>query len=483
MGSDIQFITTIAPSNHPPIVSGENPSNTSTGVSISLSELSVSITDSDGDLLNYTIETSPYIGSVDNSSTGNHTSGETGGIKTCNTSGLEHDNTYTWYVNVTDGTDWTNESFWFDVETSTPVLEINSTFNETADSASIGAYTIEGNMINFSLVKDPADEPVDEYFYWTNFKVKNVSGKTITFRILNADQVPFLARTYIDNQIVYSYDGENWNRITTRSYSNPVYTFTQTFTSNEVQIATLFPFSHTDMQEYLTSVSSSQYVTKTTLGLSTEGRNVDYIKLTNHLIPDTDKKHVFISSRQHAAELTASHMIRGMVDFLISENATAQIIRDTIVFHIAPMLNTDGVYDGLNRVDIDGTNQNRGWNSNISAEVNVVRDILDEIDDTYGVDVFLDWHSQMNDLDDSYIYSYTSADAYNFFNNLSRWTDFDVNIPGGIGNLGIAKNYGLNRGILSFTVEPSPHYASWTIEKMEWEGENTSKAIYEYFTL
>jgi len=174
-------------------------------------------------------------------------------------------------------------------------------------------------------------------------------------------------------------------------------------------------------------------------------------------------------------------MIKGMVDYLISEDTTAQNIRDTIVFHIAPMLNTDGVYDGLSRVDIDGTNLNREWDSSVSTEVNVVRDKINDTDDTYDVDLFLDWHSQMNGLADSFIYSYTSADAYNFFDNLSKWTDFDDNSPSGIGDLGVAKNYGLNRGILSFTVEPSPHYASWTIEKLESEGKNTSKAIYEFF--
>ncbi|GAH42728.1 unnamed protein product, partial [marine sediment metagenome] len=132
--------------------------------------------------------------------------------------------------------------------------------------------------------------------------------------------------------------------------------------------------------------------------------------------------------------------------------------------------------------DIDGTNLNREWDSTVSTEVNVVRDKLDEIDDNFGVDIFLDWHSQMDGLSDSFIYSYTSQDAYNFFDNLSKWTDFDDNSPGGIGDLGVAKNYGLNRGILSFTVEPSPHYASWTIESLELEGKNTAFAIDEYFT-
>ena len=85
-----------------------NPSNQSINVDITLSQLSVTITDPDGDTFNWTIETSPNIGS----SSGDYA---TNGSKTCSVSGLTCSNTYYWYVNVTDnGTgNWTNTSYYF----------------------------------------------------------------------------------------------------------------------------------------------------------------------------------------------------------------------------------------------------------------------------------------------------------------------------------------------------------------------------------
>ena len=81
--------------NEPPGFSDENPSDGSVDVPVTLSELSVTIEDPEGDSFDWTIETSSNIGS----SSGN---GEGNGTKTCPVSGLNYGTTYTWYVNATD---------------------------------------------------------------------------------------------------------------------------------------------------------------------------------------------------------------------------------------------------------------------------------------------------------------------------------------------------------------------------------------------
>ncbi|MCD6474279.1 MAG: hypothetical protein J7K47_05185, partial [Thermoplasmata archaeon] len=83
--------------NNPPVASNPSPADGATNVPITLSQLSIDISDPDGDLFDWTIETSPNIGS----SSGNN---EANGTKTCSISGLQYGTTYTWYVNVTDPT-------------------------------------------------------------------------------------------------------------------------------------------------------------------------------------------------------------------------------------------------------------------------------------------------------------------------------------------------------------------------------------------
>jgi len=87
--SNISFID-----NNPPIIRDPNPEN-NTIASISLAKLSLFIEDFEGDNIDWTIETSPDIGS-------NYGFGETNGTKTCDINGLDYSTSYKWYVNATD---------------------------------------------------------------------------------------------------------------------------------------------------------------------------------------------------------------------------------------------------------------------------------------------------------------------------------------------------------------------------------------------
>ncbi len=91
---------------NPPIQSAENPSDFATNVPITLTTINVTVEELDGESLDWTIDTNPDIGNSSGFNEGN-------GSKTCSVSGLTYGTTYTWYVNTTDGTDWTNETYIF----------------------------------------------------------------------------------------------------------------------------------------------------------------------------------------------------------------------------------------------------------------------------------------------------------------------------------------------------------------------------------
>jgi len=91
---------------NPPLQSAENPPDASANIPTSLTTINVTIEEPDGESMDWTIETNPDIG---NSSAFN----EGNGSKTCTVSGMIYGITYTWYVNATDGTDWSNETYAF----------------------------------------------------------------------------------------------------------------------------------------------------------------------------------------------------------------------------------------------------------------------------------------------------------------------------------------------------------------------------------
>jgi hypothetical protein len=91
------------------LLSNPNPSDSLNDVSVSTTTLSVIINEPDGDPIDWTIETIPDIGSSSGTNQNN-------GTKTCTISGLSQGTTYTWYVNVTDGTNWKHRTYSFTTE-------------------------------------------------------------------------------------------------------------------------------------------------------------------------------------------------------------------------------------------------------------------------------------------------------------------------------------------------------------------------------
>ena len=53
--------------------------------------------------------------------------------------------------------------------------------------------------------------------------------------------------------------------------------------------------------------------------------------------------------------------MKGVIDFLISNNPEAKTLRDNFVFKIIPMLNPDGVINGNYRCSLAGCDLNRRW--------------------------------------------------------------------------------------------------------------------------
>ncbi len=88
-----------------PIVTNPKPIDGSS-TTTDLSELSFTLTDAQGDKMDYTIQTSPNIGSSSATGVGN-------GIYSIQISKLKENIWYYWYVNVTDGVHLTKEKFRF----------------------------------------------------------------------------------------------------------------------------------------------------------------------------------------------------------------------------------------------------------------------------------------------------------------------------------------------------------------------------------
>mmetsp|Transcript_30046 Transcript_30046/g.32736 ORF Transcript_30046/g.32736 Transcript_30046/m.32736 type:complete len:2016 (+) Transcript_30046:56-6103(+) len=73
------------------------------------------------------------------------------------------------------------------------------------------------------------------------------------------------------------------------------------------------------------------------------------------------KPALFLSGRVHPGETPASWMMKGIIEFLTSDNASAKLLRKLFVIFIVPVLNPDGIILGNNRCSLAGVDLNRQW--------------------------------------------------------------------------------------------------------------------------
>lgn len=121
-------------------------------------------------------------------------------------------------------------------------------------------------------------------------------------------------------------------------------------------------------------------------------------QITDPSVPDEQKVTVVLTDGNHPREQTGSWGHRAIVDFLLSDEPEAAIVRRLAVFNIYPMLNPDGRYlantRGNPELEAEGLrDHNRVWNTvGRFTTIDILTEALRR--DTGGkVDILLDFHS------------------------------------------------------------------------------------------
>jgi murein tripeptide amidase MpaA len=145
------------------------------------------------------------------------------------------------------------------------------------------------------------------------------------------------------------------------------FTFTHTFEYDDDQVYFSYsqPYTYSDLNDDLSEIQSRQlnFVTRNTLCRTIAGNRCEYLTITNRCTYEVDQKKegVVITARIHPGESNSSFMMKGVIEFLISNDPKAVELRDKFVFKIVPMMNPDGVINGNYRCSLAGCDLNRRW--------------------------------------------------------------------------------------------------------------------------
>uniref|UniRef100_A0A2K5IXD5 Cytosolic carboxypeptidase 2 n=1 Tax=Colobus angolensis palliatus TaxID=336983 RepID=A0A2K5IXD5_COLAP len=226
----------------------------------------------------------------------------------------------------------------------------------------------------------------NKHTQWFYFRVQNTrKDATYRFTIVNLLK-PKSLYTVGMKPLLYSQMDANMRNIGWRREGNeikyyknntddgqqPFYCLTWTiqfpYDQDTCFFAHFYPYTYTDLQCYLLSVANnpiqSQFCKLQTLCRSLAGNTVYLLTITNpSQTPQVAaaKKAVVLSARVHPGESNGSWVMKGFLDFILSNSPDAQLLRDIFVFKVLPMLNPDGVIVGNYRCSLAGRDLNRHY--------------------------------------------------------------------------------------------------------------------------
>ncbi|XP_051896233.1 LOW QUALITY PROTEIN: cytosolic carboxypeptidase 4 [Pristis pectinata] len=152
-------------------------------------------------------------------------------------------------------------------------------------------------------------------------------------------------------------------------------TFTITFLHSKdvCYLAYHYPYTYSTLMTHLYLLEQSLnpdqvYFRHQVLCSTLGGNNCPVITITaspgsqrEQLQQFWNRQYIVLTGRVHPGESNASWVMKGTLEFLVSNNPIACCLRDTYIFKIIPMLNPDGVINGCHRCSLSGEDLNRQW--------------------------------------------------------------------------------------------------------------------------
>ena len=183
--------------------------------------------------------------------------------------------------------------------------------------------------------------------------------------------------------------------------------FTQTLGGNDLILLNIS--SKSPKNSNINNNNSNNIQSYFSLPQLSKSFNHSFMNLLNSSIPlqfkqndelkSKNKKTVFMIGRQHPGETVGSHVIKGCIDFLLSDCDEAKKLREIYDFHIFPMMNPDGVIVGNSRTGFAGCDLNRRWakpNEIIHPEIFYTKSLILNTAINQKIAFVIDFHGHFN---------------------------------------------------------------------------------------
>ncbi|KAM9215925.1 cytosolic carboxypeptidase 3 [Dugong dugon] len=152
-------------------------------------------------------------------------------------------------------------------------------------------------------------------------------------------------------------------------YFSLTWTFQFPHDKDTCYFAHCYPYTYTNLQDYLSGINNDPVRSKfckIRVLCHTLARNMVYVLTITTPLKNTEprkRKAVILTARVHPGETNSSWIMKGFLDYILGDSSDAQLLRDTFIFKVVPMLNPDGVIVGNYRCSLAGRDLNRSYTS------------------------------------------------------------------------------------------------------------------------
>lgn len=267
------------------------------------------------------------------------------------------------------------------------------------DGARLNGISLTNDTLITVLIT-PENTPINES-PWYAFKIWSETEQRIYVKITYLDGVHHRYYPKLSNDAVH------WNNLDSLAYfpminlekpkgSLESISMKVNIGTDALWVAAQELITSRHMQDWADDLATKSYISKSTIGQSTEGRDIPVLKIGN----TDDKKMIVVLSRQHPPEVTGYLAMKAFVEALAADNDLTRRFRAEYNAYIIPMVNPDGVDQGHWRHNAGGIDLNRDWEDFNQKETTLVKSFLnDKLESSKGKFYFgVDFHSTFHDI-------------------------------------------------------------------------------------
>lgn len=123
----------------------------------------------------------------------------------------------------------------------------------------------------------------------------------------------------------------------------------------QYRIAYCYPYTYTNLLILLKKITVDTFFSQncivSKIATTTDGFTCPLLTITDFRDKDENKKKpvIVLTGRVHPGETPGSWVMQGIIELLLSKIEVAYRLRSMYIFKIVPMLNPDGVINGMSR--------------------------------------------------------------------------------------------------------------------------------------